>query len=64
VAAEVYNAPQFWSATAELKSRAISQFTHAGAKAIVARDVPTEFLKTGWERVPNTNYNVLIPARE
>ena len=63
VAAEVYDASQFWSATPELKSKAISQLTHSGAKAIVARDVPGEFIGAGWQRVPNTNYCLLITCK-
>jgi len=63
VAAEVYDASQFWSAPPELKSKVISQLTQSGAKAIVARGVPAECLAAGWKSVPNTNYFLLIPNK-
>ena len=63
VAAEVYNASQFWGATPEQKSNAISQLTQSGAKAVVARDVPNEFLEGDWQRVADTSYYILILTR-
>ena len=63
VAAEVYDASQFWSAPPVLKSKAISKLTQSGAQAIVARDLPAEFRAAGWQRVPNTNYYLLIPSK-
>jgi hypothetical protein len=63
VAPEDYDASQFWSAPPVLKSKAISKLTQSGAKAIVARDIPAEFKTSGWQRVPNANYYVLIPSK-
>lgn len=63
VAAEVSNASQYWSAAPEQKSNAISQLIQSGARAIVARDVPTEFLGVGWKQVSNTSYYILILTR-
>jgi hypothetical protein len=63
VAAEDYDASQFWSAPPVLKSKAISKPTQSGAKAIVTRDIPAEFKTSGWQRVSHTNYYALIPSK-
>lgn len=56
-------AAAFWAASPQLRSSVTTLFEQAGAKAVVARDVPSQFLAHGWKEVPHTNYYVLLLRR-
>ncbi len=49
----------YWAATPEQKMEAIHAFVRAGARAVVAKDVPPLLLGDGWERVGSTDFYVL-----
>jgi 4-amino-4-deoxy-L-arabinose transferase-like glycosyltransferase len=48
--------PGFWAADPEAQQQVMKLFARAGAKAVVAPDVPPEALDRGWKRVDDTNY--------
>jgi hypothetical protein len=53
----------YWASGPEVKVKVLSLFAQAGAKAVVAIDVPAPRLADGWEPVPNTDYYVLTLSR-
>jgi hypothetical protein len=50
----------FWAASPQLRSKVTALLGQTGAKAVVARDVPSQLLADGWKEVSNTNYYVLV----
>ena len=50
----------FWAASPELRLKVTTLLAQTGAKAVVARDVPSRSLADGWKKVSNTNYYVLL----
>ena len=50
----------FWAASPQLRSKVTTLLGQTGAKAVVARDVPSQLLADGWKEVSNTNYYVLV----
>ena len=53
----------FWAASPGLRSKVTTLLAQTGAKAVVARDVPSRFLADGWKKVSHTNYYVLVLRR-
>lgn len=53
----------FWAASPQLRSEVTTLLERTGAKAVVARDVPSRLLAEGWRNVPHTNYYVLVLQR-
>jgi hypothetical protein len=53
----------FWAASPQLRSRVTNLLAQTGAKAVVARDVPSGLLADGWKNVSHTNYYVLLLRR-
>ncbi len=53
----------YWASTEEQKQQALQELSGAGAKALVAPNVPSSALPEGWKQIAGTPYFVLeLPA--
>jgi hypothetical protein len=50
----------YWSGSSDVKSKVRSLFVASGARAVVARSVPSQSLAEGWRQVPKTDYSILL----
>ena len=59
------DAPEFWGATPEVKSKIVGVLSKLGVKAFVAQDLPKSLLSGGWSAVERTDYFILpIPSSQ
>ena len=62
IVAEVYHddVESFWEARPEQKAQVLNLFAKSGAKAVIARDVPSTRVADGWRQVAGTSYFILM----
>jgi hypothetical protein len=54
-----WNVPEFWATSPLLRARILETMRRAGARAVVARNVPRVARQEGWKQVSNTDYYIL-----
>jgi hypothetical protein len=62
IVAEIPNrhVADFWAANNSIKSQVLKTFATAGAKVIVARNVPSFVCTSDWKRIGNSGYHAYI----